>query len=156
MLAINIYLTFNGCCEKAFIFYRTILGGHFEKIIRYKDIPDHNISAESKMDGPKIAFILLVIENTIIIGRDLKSKQFAPTGQYTVIRTSSKKEAEKLFYKFTDKGGEILIHLAYTLWGDYLGIVKDPYNIEWMILYDQKLNTRNDLFEQFYKNYFIN
>ena len=32
MTTINVYLTFNGNCEEAFNFYRTVFGGNFQTI----------------------------------------------------------------------------------------------------------------------------
>ena len=39
MTTVNIYITFDGNCEEAFTFYKSIFGGEFQYIGRYKDIP---------------------------------------------------------------------------------------------------------------------
>jgi len=38
MALINPYLHFNGNTEEAFTFYKSVFGGEFTKITRYKDI----------------------------------------------------------------------------------------------------------------------
>jgi len=38
MALINPYIHFNGNAEEAFTFYRSVFGGAFAKIMRYKDI----------------------------------------------------------------------------------------------------------------------
>jgi PhnB protein len=38
MALINPYIHFNGNAEQAFTFYKSVFGGEFAKIARYKDI----------------------------------------------------------------------------------------------------------------------
>ena len=39
MASVNIYLTFNGNCEEAFLFYKPIFGGEFPMMSRFKEMP---------------------------------------------------------------------------------------------------------------------
>ena len=39
MTTAYIYLTFNGNCEEAFNFYKSVFGGEFPYIGRFKDMP---------------------------------------------------------------------------------------------------------------------
>ncbi len=39
MAQLNPYLTFNGNCETAFKFYRSVFGGEFQQLMRFKDMP---------------------------------------------------------------------------------------------------------------------
>ena len=39
MIEVSPFLSFNGNCESAFNFYKSIFGGAFEFIYRYKDVP---------------------------------------------------------------------------------------------------------------------
>ena len=48
MTVVNVYLTFNGNCEEAFNFYKSVFGGEFPYIGRYKDMPAED---GKKMDG---------------------------------------------------------------------------------------------------------
>ena len=38
MALINPYIHFNGNAEEAFTFYKSVFGGEFAKIMRYKDL----------------------------------------------------------------------------------------------------------------------
>ena len=38
MAIINIHINFNGNAEEAFTFYKSVFGGEFTKIIRFKEI----------------------------------------------------------------------------------------------------------------------
>ena len=39
MATVNVYLTFNGNCEEAFNFYKSVFGGDFPYIGRFGDMP---------------------------------------------------------------------------------------------------------------------
>ena len=39
MTKVNVYLTFNGNCEEAFNFYKSVFGGEFLYLGRFKDMP---------------------------------------------------------------------------------------------------------------------
>ena len=39
MTTINTYLNFNGNCEKAFNFYKSVFGGEYQFLERFKDMP---------------------------------------------------------------------------------------------------------------------
>ena len=44
MAKLNPYLNFDGTCEEAFLFYRSVFGGEFRgEIFKMKDIPDMEI-----------------------------------------------------------------------------------------------------------------
>jgi len=38
MAAINLHIHFNGNTEEAFLFYKSVFGGEFSRIVRYKKI----------------------------------------------------------------------------------------------------------------------
>ena len=40
MTTINPYVTFDGKCEEAFNFYKSVFGGNFQFIGKFKDMPE--------------------------------------------------------------------------------------------------------------------
>ena len=49
MATINSYLTFNGNCEEAFNFYKSVFGGEFRYIGRFDQMPDvYPVSEDEK------------------------------------------------------------------------------------------------------------
>ena len=50
MTTINPYINFNGNAEEAFVFYKSVFGGEFGPIVRFKDLE----SAESREDAERI------------------------------------------------------------------------------------------------------
>ena len=54
MQSANPYLNFNGNTEEAFNFYRSVLGGEFLGVVRFRDFPDNAMGVPAA-DLDKIA-----------------------------------------------------------------------------------------------------
>jgi PhnB protein len=61
MQSINLWINFNGNAEEAFIFYQSILGGEFTKIIRFKDVAGPGFEV-GEVDAEKLMQIILTIK----------------------------------------------------------------------------------------------
>lgn len=141
MAAINPYLNFQGNTEEAFNFYKSVFGGEFSAIMRFKDMegcdgPDAKIS---EADGDKIMHISLPIGNgNILMATDaLESmgQTLTPGNNYYIhISVDSKEEADK-FYNALSEGGKVEMAIADTFWGSYFGIAADKFGVKWMIDY---------------------
>ena len=46
MAQVNPYLVFNGTCEEAFNFYKSVFGGEFTHIGKFKDMPSETPLSE--------------------------------------------------------------------------------------------------------------
>ncbi len=69
MAAIHSYLTFNGACEKAFNFYKSVFGGDFPSVMRFKDVPSEHPLPEGAKE--QIMHMTLPIgKNSILMGSD--------------------------------------------------------------------------------------
>lgn len=137
MTKVNAYITFNGNCEEAFQFYRSVFGGDFLYIGRYKDVP----SADRQIFGPendsKIMHLSLPIgKETILMGCDIA----AADGQEIVIgnnislsiHTDNKVEADRLFIELS-VCGQIKMPMSRTFWGAYFGVFIDRFGVNWLI-----------------------
>jgi PhnB protein len=124
MTTINPWINFNGNAEEAFIFYRSIFGGEFTKIIRFKD-------------EDKIMLISLPIgKNNVLFANDV------PAFMGTVnenenrskisVTTESKEEADTIFNGLS-AGGKVEAPIGESPWGTYFGMLRDKYGIEWMV-----------------------
>ncbi len=144
MTTVNAYLTFNGTCEAAFDFYKSVFGGEYAYVGRYKDMPpsnDPNCPAPSTADGEKIMHVSLPIsKETILMGSD-SSEAF---GKATTmgdnialsINTHSTEEADRLFNGLST-GGRINMPMEKTFWGAYFGMFTDKFGVHWMVNYDE-------------------
>jgi len=136
MVTINPWINFNGNAEEAFTFYRSIFGGEFTKIIRFKDLASSEFPV-SDIDAEKIMLIALPIgKNGVLMANDVPEIM----GQVNEnenrskisISTDSKEEADKLFNGLS-VGGKIEGPMGDGPWGSYLGTFRDKYGIEWVI-----------------------
>jgi PhnB protein len=140
MATINPHINFNGNAEEAFTFYKSVFGGEFEKIIRFKDLSSPEFPVAEK-EANKIMHITLPIGKNALMANDVpeimgrtnenenRSKIF--------INAESREEADKL-YNGLSKGGEIEGPIGDSPWGSYFGCFRDKYGIEWMIDYAPK------------------
>lgn len=146
MTIVNIYLTFDGNCQEAFNFYRSVFGGEFSYIGRFGEMPQQEgvppISEELKN---KIMHVSLPIsKETMLMGSDVGgewSSSYKVGNNYTIsITTDTKQEAERLFNALSN-GGQITMPLKDTFWGDYFGLFTDKFGINWMMSFNDQQKT---------------
>jgi PhnB protein len=135
MIKINPYLNFPGNAEEALAFYKSVFGGSFSSVVRYKDLPIPG-TALAKKDENKIMHMALPVGNDLLMASDtpdsLKQKQ--GNDIYIMISPDSKAEADRIF-KALSTGGKVEMPLAVQPWGDYYGRLKDRFGIMWMVDY---------------------
>lgn len=131
------YLNFNGNTEEAFNFYKSVFGGEFLAIQRFKDSPEGQNVPQDARD--KIMHISLPLgKNNILMGTDAPEsmgfKIVTGNNSYILLETESEDEAAGL-YKGLSAGGKIEMELQKTFWGAYYGSFTDKFGIRWMINY---------------------
>ena len=140
MALINPYINFNGNAEEAFNFYKSVFGGEFTNITRFKDmdIPGNPIAEHEK---EKIMHIALPIGPNILMGNDVPERMGKVNENEhrskISIAAESKEEAERIFNELT-VGGTIEVPMDESPWGSYFGMFRDKYGIEWMVDFDPR------------------
>lgn len=137
MTTVNAYLTFNGNCEEAFNYYKSILGGEFDHIGRFSEMPENPNFPISEDDKEKIMHVSLPIsKETFLMGSDVGgewSNTYKDGNNFSVsINTDSKEEADRLFNGLS-KDGKVIMPMDKTFWGSYFGNFVDKFGIQWMI-----------------------
>jgi len=140
MAQINPYIHFNGNAEEAFTFYKSVFGGEFARIARFKDISGPEFPIPEKEEN-KIMHISLPIGDTFLMGSDvpdvLGTVNENENRSKISITAQSKEEANKL-YSGLSAGGTVEMPLAESPWGSYFAMFRDKYGIEWMVNFEQK------------------
>jgi PhnB protein len=142
MASVNPYLIFNGNCEEAFLFYKSVFGGEFPYIGKFSDMPptdDPNCPPPSANEANRIMHVSLPIGNTVLMGSDSTSQSgdVAIGANVSIsINTESRAEADKLFNGLT-AGGNVIMPMQDTFWGAYFGMFVDKFSIHWMINFDE-------------------
>ena len=138
MALINPHINFNGNAEEAFTFYKSVFGGAFTKVIRFKDLSGPEFPIPEN-EANKIMHIALPIGNSMLMANDVpeflgrvsenenRSKIF--------ISAQSREEADKLFTGLT-QGGKIEMPIGDSPWGSYFGMFRDKFGIEWMVEFE--------------------
>jgi PhnB protein len=140
MTTVNVYLTSNGNCEEAFNFYRSILGGEFSYISKFKDMPrQEGLSTMPEEMDEKIMHVSLPVGGqTVLMGCDTGGEwdpSFVQGNNFSLsIGTDSKEEADRLFVGLS-AGGKVTMPLNITFWGEYFGMFTDKFGINWMVSY---------------------
>lgn len=136
MATINPWINFNGNTEEAFTFYKSIFGGEFIKIIRFKDLASPEFPV-ADTDAEKFMRIALPIgKNNMLFANDVPSfmgkvNEHENRSKISVT-TESKEEAEAIFNGLSE-GGQIEVPISDGAWGTYFGMLRDKYGIEWMV-----------------------
>lgn len=140
MATTNTYLNFNGNCEDAFIFYKSVFGGDFNYIGRFNEMPPQESNQMSEADGNRIMHVSLPIGTSILMGSDTGGEwasSFVQGNNFSVsITAESKEEADRLFAGLAE-GGTITMPLNETFWGDYFGMLIDKFGIGWMMSFNK-------------------
>jgi len=141
MAIINPHINFNGNAEEAFTFYRSVFGGEFTNIMRFKEIsnPEFPIAAA---DENKLMNIALPIgKSNMLIGNDVPGFMGKVNEQENrnkiSVSAESKAEADQLFNGLS-AGGTVEVPITDSPWGTYFGMFRDKYGIEWIVTFEAK------------------
>ena len=140
MATINPYLNFLGNTEEAFNFYKSVFGGEFAMLQRFKDSPESDKVPANEKD--MIMHIALPIgkANVLMATDALESMGHKLTMGDNIslsVSADSKEEADQLFNGLSAEG-IIQMPLQDMFWGSYFGMCKDKFGIQWMMSFDKK------------------
>ncbi|WP_061227354.1 VOC family protein [Leptospira interrogans] len=141
MALINPHINFNGNAEEAFTFYKSVFGGEFAKIIRFKDLASPEFPVAKKEENKIMHIALPIGKYNMLMANDVPEAMGRTNENENrskiVISAESKEEADKLFNGLS-AGGQIEMSIAGSPWGSYFGMFRDKYGIEWMVDFDPK------------------
>lgn len=133
MSTIQPWINFNGNAEEAFTFYKSVFGGEFEKIVRFKDLSGIHITEK---EANKIMYIALPIGSTMLIANDVPEVMGRVNERENrskiLVRMNSKEEVDRVFQGLS-AGGEVEGAPGDSPWGSYAAMFRDTYGIEWII-----------------------
>ena len=140
MAQINPHINFNGNAEEAFIFYKSVFGGEFSKVIRFKEISSPEFPIPLNEEN-KLMHIALPIGNNVLMANDILEMMGKVSEEENrskiSIHTESKEEAKDLFNGLS-AGGQIEIPLDENPDGTYFAMFRDKFGIEWMVKFNPK------------------
>lgn len=136
MFKVNVYLNFDGNTEEVFDYYKSIFGGEYSALMRFKEMPP----SENQMPegiGDKIMHMALPIgENTILMGSDIikeyGQKLVEGNNIYVSLHPETVEEGKKLYDELS-VGGKVEMEFDKMFWGDYYAAFTDKYGVQWMV-----------------------
>lgn len=146
MAVINPHINFNGNAEEAFHFYRSVFGGEFTNITRFKDIASAEFPVSEKEADKIMNIALRIYKSHVLMGNDVPEIMWRTNENENrskiIISAESREEADRLFTGLSE-GGQIEVPMVDNPWGSYFGMFRDKYGIEWMVDFDQKYSIEN-------------
>lgn len=132
------YLNFPGNTEEAFHFYRSVFGGEFSGVIRFRDFGNNEMGvAEEDLD--RIAHIALPLgSGGMLMGTDVvgawRDAFVVGTNSYTHLEVEGPAEAGRIFTALSE-GGLVQMPLMRTEWAELYGSLRDRFGVQWMVSY---------------------
>jgi PhnB protein len=144
MATINPYINFNGNAEEAFNFYKSVFGGEFKTIVRFKDIESSEFPVPEN-EANNIMRIVLPIGGNTLIANDVP-ESMGPVSENEnrskiSVSTESREEADRIFNGLSE-GGDVEMPMAESPWGTYFAMFRDKYGIEWTVEFDSNGDGR--------------
>lgn len=141
MAVLNAYLNFNGNCEEAFNFYKSVFGGDFTYVGRFGDMPEGEQPIPDEMKNAIMHISLPISKETILMGSDTggewASQLVVGNNVSLSITALTKEEADRLFEGLA-AGGNITMPIGDVFWGDYFGMLTDKYGVNWMVGFNEE------------------
>ena len=142
MATVNAYINFEGTCEEAFNFYKTVFGTEFAILNRFSEMPPQEGMELSEAEMNMIMHVSLPIsKECVLMGSDLAGEwatNLQVGNNITLsISAESKDQADHFFQKLSE-GGKVTMPMDNTFWGSYYGMCTDRFDIHWMIDFSQE------------------
>jgi PhnB protein len=141
MASINPYIHFNGNAEEAFTFYKSVFGGEFERVVRFKDLASAEHPISEKEQNRIMHIALPIGKSSMLMGSDtpefMGRHNENENRSKISVTAESKEEADKIFNGLS-AGGNVEMPIGDSPWGSYFGMFRDKYGIEWMIDFSKK------------------
>ncbi|MES2061957.1 MAG: VOC family protein [Bacteroidota bacterium] len=143
MRAINPWINFNGNAEEAFTFYRSVFGGEFARIVRFKDLASAEFSVPENEENKLMHIALPIGKNNVLIANDVPEFMGRVNENENRSKISvsaeSREEADNIFNGLS-AGGAVEGPIGDSPWGTYAGMFRDKYGIEWIVEFDPNNN----------------
>jgi PhnB protein len=101
MTRLHTYLNFAGNAEEAFDFYRSVFGGEFSSMVRFKDLPIEGVSIPEEDQGKIMHIGLPIGKDDILMASDtlqsLGQELVQGNNAYVSVHPESKEEADRIF-----------------------------------------------------------
>ncbi|MEZ0471073.1 VOC family protein [Luteimonas salinilitoris] len=133
MKTANPYLNFDGNAKEAFDHYRSVFGGEFAMVLRFREFGGEAMGLAGDMLD-RIAHIALPLGDSMLMASDVTRPEAFKIGTntYVAVEADSGEEADRVFDGLS-AGGGIEMPLQKTEWAEKFGICVDRFGVQWMV-----------------------
>jgi PhnB protein len=137
MARVSTYLNFRRETEAAFEFYRSVFGGEFTMLARFRDMPKDGAPPLAPGDADLVMHVgLPILGGHVLMGTDAPESmgfRLVPGDNVHIsLEPDTRAEAERLFAALS-AGGTVRMPLADMFWGAYFGNLVDRFGVCWMV-----------------------
>ena len=136
MKALNITLMFDGKTETIFNFYKSVFGGEFVNLQRFKDIPGQTVPDDQK---DLILYVSLPLAGATLSGMDVPLQMPRPVvgTNFTISLDMESEEETTRIFNGLSKNAEVRMPLGKQFWATYFGMLTDQFGVTWMLSYNK-------------------
>ena len=132
-MRISPYLSFNGNCEEAVLFYEKAFNVKAE-IVRYKDTPKDNEYQVQPGTENLVMHAQFELSGEVIMFADMPPEYPVKNGNNIAIMAEfDNVESAKSAFEALKAGGEVTMELQETFWSKCFGSLIDRFGIYWNI-----------------------
>jgi PhnB protein len=139
MATVNVYLYFNGSCEAAFNLYKSVFGGEFTYMGRFKDMPNPDQPIPDYLKDKIMHVGLPISKETMLLGSDtmqeMMGHSFVVGNNFSICVTPESEEEGRRIFETLSEGGIITMPFDKTFWGSLFGMLTDKFGINWIVDY---------------------
>lgn len=137
-MKVQTYLFFDGRCEEALNFYKTVLGAEVQMLMRFKDNPEPGGSGDGcgpgVVDGEKVMHANFLVGETQVMASDGNATGKPSFQGFSLsLNPATEAEAQRLFTALGE-GGQVQMPLTKTFFAKAFGMVADKFGVGWMII----------------------
>lgn len=138
MTQINAYLTFNGSCREAMVFYKGCFGGDLTLQTVEGSPMENQFPAEAKK---KILHASLTSDRLVLLGSDMSGPGGLIKGNTISLSLNCSSEEEiKRFFSNLSSGGQV-VHPLHEFFAGTMGTLTDKFEKDWLLYYEKKQRT---------------
>ena len=140
MSQINAYITFNGNCREAMIFYHNCFGGE----LLLHTVRESPLAEQMPLKMQNHIFHASITNGTLILmGADKMDKSRQVKGNTVALMLNCRSEEEiRIYYDRLSADGEITNPLHDTSWGALLGGLIDKFGTRWLLNFARRQSMK--------------
>ncbi len=127
---LNTYINFKDNAREAFTFYQSVLGGKLE-LNTFGEF--HAMDDPAEQDNIMHAKLTLDSGEAIMGADTSRSMEFREPWGFSVSLSGDNAEELHRYFAGLSEGGAVLMPLEKQMWGDEFGMVKDKFDVAWMV-----------------------